>query len=67
MLFTFVYLGARLARRNEPDSTSWWMTGTKEQMYFFVLHRSSVHGQVRLQKMAGDLQDRFVSSPLYSN
>ena len=33
------------------------MTGTADSLYFFVLFRSSTHGQIRLQKMAGDLQD----------
>ena len=35
------------------------MTGTKDQLYFYVLHRATIHGQVRLQKMAGDLRDRM--------
>ena len=38
------------------------MTGTADQLYFFVLFRSTMHGQVRLQKMAGDLQDNSISS-----
>ena len=34
---------------------SWWMTGKQEALFFLVLFKASVHGQVRLQKMAGDL------------
>ena len=43
--------------RTDADRESWWMTGTPESLYFFVLFRSTTHGQIRLQKMAGDLQD----------
>ena len=43
--------------RRDTDTTAWWMTGTRDQLYFYVLHRSTIHGQVKLQKMAGDLQD----------
>jgi len=48
------------------------MTGTKDQLYFYVLHRSTIHGQVRLQKMAGDLRDHMccvvlvVQIPIFS-
>jgi hypothetical protein len=33
------------------------MSGTAEQLYFFVLFRATEHGQIRLQKMAGDMRD----------
>ena len=46
--------------RNDDDTTSWWMTGRTECLYFLVLFKSSVNGQVRLQKMAGDLQECVV-------
>ena len=46
-----------LARRDE-DMVSWWITGTREQLYFYVLYKSSIHGAVRLQKMAGDMLER---------
>ena len=31
------------------------MSGTMDCLYFFVLFRGTEHGQIRLQKMAGDL------------
>lgn len=43
--------------RRPDDTRSWWITGTEDSLYFYVLYKSSIGGQVRLQKMAGDLQD----------
>lgn len=37
---------------------SWWITGRAQSCYFLVLFKASVHGQVKLQKMAGDLLER---------
>ena len=53
-------------RRNEGDNISWWMTGRKDSLHFYVLFRSSLHGQIKLQKMAGDLLDCLVLA-LWSN
>ena len=39
------------------------MSGTKECLFFFVLFKSTVHGQIRLQKMAGDLQEHLYIIP----
>lgn len=47
-------LGCCVAR-HDTDMMSWWMTGRREALFFLVLFKSSVHGQVRLQKMAGDM------------
>ena len=49
-----------MVARSEDDQTAWWMTGMKDQIYFYVLYKSTMHGQVRLQKMAGDLQDCII-------
>ena len=49
------------ACRNSADPTAWWMSGTADSLYFFVLFRSTVHGDIRLQKMAGDLLDSIIS------
>ena len=41
---------------------SWFMTGKADALFFLVLFKSSVHGQVRLQKMAGDLLEPMLHS-----
>ena len=38
------------------------MTGKSEALYFLVLFKASVRGQVRLQKMAGDLLEPMLHS-----
>lgn len=38
------------------------MTGKPEALYFLVLFKASVRGQVRLQKMAGDLLEPMLHS-----
>ena len=53
---SIITLGCCLARR-DTDTVSWWMTGKKECLYFLILFKSTIHGQVRLQKMAGDMQE----------
>ena len=42
--------------RGSGDRVQWWMTGRAEALFFFILYRTSVHGQVRLHKLAGDYQ-----------
>lgn len=54
-------LDCHYVRRNDADGTAWWMSGTAEQLYFFVLFRATEHGQIRLQKMAGDMRDSIIS------
>jgi len=39
---------------------SWWMTGRRDSLHFYVLFRSSLRGVIKLQKMAGDLLDCLV-------
>ena len=45
------------------DGTSWWMSGTRNCLFFFVLFRGTVHGSTRLQKMAGDLKEHICVVP----
>lgn len=54
-------LGCCLARHHE-DAQSWFMTGKADSLFFLVLFKASVHGQVRLQKMAGDLMEPMLHS-----
>ena len=37
--------------------TAWWITGTRDQLFFYVLQRTTMHGEVRLHKLNGELQD----------
>jgi hypothetical protein len=53
-----------IASRNPDDSIAFWMTGCRWAMWFFVLAKDSVHGAVRLLKVAGDLQAAALSCAL---
>ena len=44
--------------RNDEDTESWWMSGSRECMFFYRIYKGS-HGDVRLGKVPGDLlEDR---------
>ena len=50
-----------LLQREDSSMQSWWITGKKQCCDFYILFKSSIRGQVKLQKMAGDLMDRICS------
>lgn len=48
--------------RSDDDYYSYWMAGRKEQMYFFVLHRTGPDCTAQLMKVAGEMQDGCCSA-----
>ena len=40
--------------RNPDDDTAWWVTGRSDSFWFWVVYKSTIGKQVRLQKIAGD-------------
>jgi hypothetical protein len=50
-------LAPRFARK--PDEvTAWWMTGARNQLYFYILYKGTQNGAVKLQKLSGNLEAR---------
>ena len=60
-LIVITHLILAYVRRSPSDGAAWWMSGTADCLYFFVLFRGTEHGQIRLQKMAGDLNKEHTS------
>ena len=40
--------------RSPDDTRAWWLTGRPDQMWWWILYKSSLGKQVRLHKMAGE-------------
>lgn len=43
--------------RTDDLMEAWWMTGSKNSLFWFVLAKGSAHGEPRLLKVAGTLKD----------
>ena len=40
--------------RSSDSNTSWWISGKAVSCFFFLLHKDSLHGEIRLKKVAGE-------------
>ena len=40
--------------RNDDDKVSWYVTGKASAFFFFYLYKESIHGQIKLGKIAGE-------------
>ena len=40
--------------RNDDDKVSWYVTGKACAFFFFYLYKESIHGQIKLGKIAGE-------------
>ena len=46
-----------LLARNESDMVSWWVTGKKSSFFFFMVYKNTLHGDIKLKKIAGEYKD----------
>ena len=36
---------------------SWWVTGKKSSFFFFMVYKNTLHGDIKLKKIAGEYKD----------
>ena len=35
---------------------SWWVTGKKTSFFFFMVYKNTLHGDIKLKKIAGEFE-----------
>ena len=35
---------------------SWWVTGKKTSFFFFMVYKNTLHGDIKLKKIAGEFK-----------